>query len=319
MAEDKITPETLIFEENGYSIYEAVEGDGFSNFIVYYNGDNYIGEFEDNTLTDEEKKDFKKTFAYEMFLDIIYGFENDDYMSGWKDGNWSKDDWKKEWDALDDDDIKWLSYSYKDDTPKLTPEQEKELVESLCKSDTIVFHQTDSTTVMLDPIYVGKGFDVYKGSMWNGDLSRESIHELIKRHDRVVCLGHGTSNGLLSGVIGKEEVPLLKDKKIFSMWCYAATFWKKNGFEGHGILTSDNFPSEVWECRAACDAEVGKEWIFDNMMLAGEIAGKAMDMAWENPEKGCEYFRKEYSKRSHVSNKDEKAVVDFNTNSMQVV
>ena len=155
--------------------------------------------------------------------------------------------------------------------------------------------------------------------MWRGDLSRDAIHELIERHDRIVCLGHGTPSGLLSGVIGKEEVPYLKDKKIFSMWCYAATFWKNNGFSGHGILTSDNFPSEVQECKAACDATVTADWIFDNMMLAGEIAGKAMDIAWDDPERGCKIFRKEYSEKSKIENADEQAVVDFNTNSMQVV
>lgn len=297
----------LIFEENGYSVYEEKATDGMSNFIIYDDMDNYIGEFEDLSLTDADKKDFKNSYAYQLFLDTINDFEK-----------WSYDSDK--WGDLTDLDYKWLkSNTYYEPKSKLSAEEEKALVDSLCKSDTIVFHQTDPTTVMLDPIYEGKGFDVYKDSMWGGDLSRESIHELIRRHDRIVCLGHGTPRGLLSGVIGEDEVPLLKDKKIFSMWCYAATFWKKNGFAGHGILTSDNFPSEVWECRAACDAEVSAEWIFDNMMLAGEIAGKAMDMAWENPEAACEFFRKEYSEKSKIDTEDERKVVDFNTNSMQVV
>lgn len=303
---DFVNEGELVFEENGYSVFEDVGTDGMSTFIIYDSLDNYIGEFEDFTLTDEDKKNFKDTYAYDLFMDTIDEFEH------WESD--AKDDY------LNDLDYKWLkSNTHYEPKSKLTPEEEKELVESLCKSDTIVFHQEDPTTVMLNPIYEGKGFDVYKGSMWSGDLSRESIHELIKRHDRIVCLGHGTPSGLLSGVIGAEEVPLLKDKKIFSMWCYAATFWKKHGFTGHGILTSDNFPSEVWECRAACGSEVSKEWIFDNMMLAGEIAGKAMDMCWDNPEAACEYFRKEYSEKSTINNEDEKRVVEFNTNSMQVV
>lgn len=296
-------------EETGYVLTE--QPDAFdpdtSVFIVYDEFGNYVDEFTDQVLTDDERKDanaFKDTYVYNTFKSIADSFGS---MGIWRDS-----------DSFD-----W----YKDYKPKtLTPEEQKakaeeeaKLVESLCKSDTIVFHQTDPTTVMLDPIYAGKGFDVYKGSEWSGPLSKESIHELIRRHDRIVCLGHGTPSGLLSGVIGAEEVPLLKDKKIFSMWCYAATFWKKHGFEGHGILTSDNFPSEVWECRAACDAEVSKEWIFDNMMLAGEIAGRAMDIAWDNPQAGCDLFRKEYSEQSEITTEDERKVVEFNTNSMQVV
>ena len=303
---DFVSEGELVFEENGYSVFEDVGTDGMSTFIIYDSLDNYIGEFEDFTLTEEDKKNFKDTYAYQLFIDTIDEFEH--WMSDAKD------------DYLNDLDYKWLkSNTYYEPNSKLTPEEEKELVESLCKSDTIVFHQEDPTTIMLNPIYEGKGFDVYKGSMWSGDLSRESIHELIKRHNRVVCLGHGTPSGLLSGVIGSEEVPLLKDKKIFSMWCYAATFWKKHGFTGHGILTSDNFPSEVWECKSACNSDVSKEWIFDNMMLAGEIAGKAMDMCWDNPEAACEFFRKEYSEKSTINTEDEKRVVNFNTNSMQVV
>ena len=115
MAEDIIKPETFIFEENGYSVYETDAGDGMSNFIVYYNNDHYVGEFEDIALTDADKQNFKNTFAYEMFLDLIYSFEHDDYMSGWKYSDADRD-------TLDDDDIKWLS-SYKYDEPKLSPEE----------------------------------------------------------------------------------------------------------------------------------------------------------------------------------------------------
>ena len=295
---DKFTDEQVILEENGYVLTESPDDNDLSYYNVYNENWDFIDGFEDRSLTDDDKEDIKSTDIYERFIEIVAVEENT--ITGWHDDNDS-------YDTLDDLDLKFLKANtfYDDKTSKLTPEEEKEIVESLCKSDTIVFHQTDPTTVMLDPIYDGKGFDVYKDSMWGGSLSRESIHELIKRHDRIVCLGHGTYRGLLSGVIGEQEVPLLKDKKIFSMWCYAATFWKDNGFEGHGILTSDNFPSEVWECKAACNANVSKEWIFDNMMLAGEIAGRAMDIGWENPQAGCDLFRKEYSEKSKVNTEDE--------------
>ena len=305
-----IYAEQIIYEDAGFSLTEMPIEDGMSLFTVYDKNGKEVEEFEEVTLTDEERDDIKGTPVYDKFIDIL---------------SWAS------YNLYDDDDDFLDNYYYQsslfDDkypiVPKeKTPEEiaaEKEMVESLCKSDTIVFHQTDPTTVMLDPIYEGKGFDVYKGSEWRGPLSKESIHELIRRHDRIICLGHGTSGGLLSGIIGSEEVPLLKDKKIFSMWCYAATFWKKHGFSGHGILTSDNFPSEVWECKAACNATVSADWIYDNMVLAGKIAGKAMDIGWENPEAGCELFRKEYSEQSDIKTEDERKVVEFNTNSMQVV
>ena len=325
---------TIVYTDDltGYVLTEQPVEDGMSLFIIYDDFGNYIDEFEDLTLTDSDKSNFKDTTAYNTFISLVDAFESGAYSDIDYDFTKSSknktnyDSWSSRWD---DD---WLDGITSTNTPKkyelqpLTPEQkaeqerkQNELVESLCKSDTIVFHQTDPTTVMLDPIYEGKGWDVYKGSAWRGELDIEHIHELIKRHDKIVCLGHGTPRGLLSGIIGADEVPLLKDKKIFSMWCYAATFWKDNGFEGHGILTSDNFPSEVWECKAACNADVSKEWIYDNMMLAGEIAGKAIDISWNNPEQACELFRKEYSEKSKITTEDERKVVEFNTYSMQVV
>lgn len=312
---------TIVYTDDltGYILTEQPGEDGMSTFIIYDDFGNYIDEFEDLSLTDEDKKDFEKTYAYETFIDLVNAFETGAYSHIDYDFTKKDDDWDDSW-------VDRWSKSQKYELKPLTPEEkaaeekkQNELVESLCKSDTIVFHQTDPTTVMLDPIYEGKGWDVYKGSEWSGQLDTEHIHELIRRHDKIVCLGHGTPRGLLSGIIGAEEVPLLKDKKIFSMWCYAATFWKNNGFQGHGILTSDNFPSEVWECKSACNADVSAEWIFDNMMLAGEIAGKAVDMCWDNPEGACEFFRKEYSEKSKITTDDERKVVDFNTNSMQVV
>lgn len=297
--------EDFIYYENGYNLYEIVDLDGMSEFVIYDDDDNYIGSFEEMTLTDEEKKNFKNSFVYDLFLDTIYSFEN-----------WDKED---NFDYLNKDDYKWLaSSSYYRNVKTLSPEEEKALVDSLCKSDTMVFHQEDSTTVMLNPIYEGKGFDVYKGDSWGGPLSKESIHELIKRHDKIICLGHGTPRGLLSGIIGESEVPFLKGKKIFALWCYAATFFKNNGFKGQGILCSDNAPSEIWEAKAACGADVSGEWIYDNMLYWSECLEKVLDLSWSNPKKACEIARKEYSK-AKATTPDEKKVVEFNTNTLQVV
>ena len=323
---------TIVYRDSlrGYVVTEQPEEDGMSLYTIYDDLSGYwCDEFTDLSLSEEDKKNFEKSKLFNIYLDVVdsleYGYYDDDEFTKTK----SKDNREVDYDFTRDDDSwldKWSSKYNKYELKPLSPEEQAaekkkqdELVETLCKSDTIVFHQTDPTTVMLDPIYEGKGWDVYKGSEWSGPLDVEHIHELIKRHEKIVCLGHGTPRGLLSGIIGEDEVPLLKDKKIFSMWCYAATFWKKNGFQGHGILTSDNFPSEVWECKSACNANVSSDWIFDNMMLAGEVAGKAIDISWEDPEAACELFRKEYSEQSKITTEDERKVVDFNTNSMQVV
>lgn len=299
--------ETVILEENGYVLTEIPDSDGISIYTVYDDMGNYIDEFEDESLNGEKINSPKGSYIYEMFKDVI---EDWDRYADWHS-----------WDNLDDADYKWLkaSSSY-EPKQKLSKEGEKALVDSLCKSDTIVFHQQDPTTTMLDPIYEGRGWDVYKESMWGGSLSRESIHELIKRHDKVLCLGHGTPGGLLSGVIGSEEAELLKEKKVFALWCYAATYFKKHGFQGHGVLCSDNAPSEVWECRAACDAEVSADWIYNNMLYWSECLKDVIDLCWDNPEEACRIAREKYHKAiDDCKTEDERKVVEFNTNTLQVV
>lgn len=293
--------EKIVFEENGYTLTEQPDifDESMSLYVVYDESGNYIGEFSDMKLTDDTKKDFKSTFMYETFLDVIDGF--------YDDARWYNDDYGS---------FSALGYydNYKKEKTPEELEKEKELVESLCKSDTIVFHKDDSSTVMLKPIYEGKGWDVYTGTTYNG-LSKESVHELIKRHDKVLCMGHGSPSGLFGGNIGKEEVPLLKNKKLFCLWCYAATFLKDNGI--HGVLCSDNCPSEVGECKYVCSADVSAEWIYNNMVYLSKCLRDVIELSFTNPEEACRIAKEKYSK-SEATTEDEKKVVEFNTNTLQV-
>lgn len=317
---EKFYEEETIVDLDGFYLTEMQIEDGMSIYTVYDEVGNVMGDFNDVSLTDEDKKDLKSTSVYESFLDIIdNGYSNYD--------KWYKDDVSDE-KPFDDGDVgDWASVYTHTVKPK-TPEEieqekkaERELIESLCKSDTIVFHKEDPTTVMLFPLYKGKNWDVYTGSEWgNIRLSKEGVHELIERHEKIVCLGHGSPYGLFGGNIGKEEVPLLKNKKIFALWCYAATFFKNNGFSGHGILCSDNAPSEVWECRAACGATVSAEWIYNNITYWGECLAEVLEMSWTDPEGACKIAKENYYKSyADCTTDDERKVVEFNTNTIQVV
>lgn len=312
--------ERVVYEENGYTLTEQpdeFDEVGLSLYTVYDKNWEYLGDFEDDKWVDE--KTFKSSMAYETFLDIIDGFYYDD------DKNWKK--WTND-NYWDDD--RWYNYTPSAlgvyEPKKETPEEkearekkEREIIESLCKSDTIVFHKDDPSTVMLKPIYEGRGWDVYTGSSWGSNgLSKEAVHELIQRHDKILGLGHGSPAGLFGGNIGKEEVPLLKEKKVFGLWCYAATFFKDNGFSGQGIFCSDNCPSEVGECKYVCNADVSAEWIYDNMVKLGEILGSVIDLAFTNPQEACRIAKEKYSK-TEATTEDEKKVVEFNTNTLQVV
>lgn len=285
--------ETVIYkdEDSGCFITEVPDeyDDDVSTYFVYFNDGSYVGEFREARLGDDEKADFESTAVYNAFQDVWECFCDDFYAPP-------------------------TVCSVAQTKPAMTPEEEAEKVESLCKSDTIVFHKEDSSTVMLQPIYDGRGWDVYTGTTWDG-LSKESVNELIKRHDKILFMGHGTPHGLIGGNMDAENSYLIKDKKVFALWCYAATFLKSQGL--HGIFCSDNCPSEVIECRIACDAHVDEKWIYDNMIYLSECIRDVIDICWDDPEEACRRAREAYSK-AKADTPDEEKVVEFNTNTLQV-
>lgn len=302
------TGERIVFEDKDVNfVVTELLNDEDQEMSTYYVYDSNSGEIVE--VFDEERlkeQDFENSKAFDIYMDIL-----DERDSNYNDYSSVLDDF-------------YTRVPIKPKTPEeieAEKQQEREEVESLCKSDTIVFHLEDSSTVMLNPIYEGKGWDVYKKSSWSWEgLSKESIHELIKRHDKIICLGHGTPNGLIGGNIGKDEVPLLKDKKIFALWCYAATFFKNNGFSGHGILCCDNAPSEKAECAWIGYPNVREDWIFNNMLAWSYAFEHNLELSWTDPKEACMRVQEEYAKTmSTCGTEDERAIVEFNTNTVQVV
>lgn len=104
---------------------------------------------------------------------------------------------------------------------------------------TLVIHPKDSTTDFLSDIYLGKNWTVITTNISNGLLKR-----LIKTHDRIVMLGHGTEKGLIGFnrfIIDSKLVYLLRDKFCICIWCNADVFVKKYGIKGFytGMIISE--------------------------------------------------------------------------------
>lgn len=117
---------------------------------------------------------------------------------------------------------------------------------------TLVIHPDDRSTDFLRAVYAGlEGLTVITGG-----ISVEEVHQKIIEHDRVIMLGHGTPNGLLSMgnftsnassffVVNESMAKdlALKDNNIY-IWCYASDFVKSHGLKG---FSSGMFISEVIE------------------------------------------------------------------------
>ena len=120
---------------------------------------------------------------------------------------------------------------------------------------TLIIHPSDGSTSFLDIVYE----PIPDKTVITGGVSKSDIKDLIREHDRVMMMGHGSPGGLFSVgqftnldsgygggyIIDQSMVPLLseKDNSVF-IWCNADKF--VNTFKLRGFY-SGMFISEVGE------------------------------------------------------------------------
>ena len=115
---------------------------------------------------------------------------------------------------------------------------------------TLIIHPNDESTAFLNIIYK----DINDKTLVTGGVSKSDIVKLIKQHDRVMMMGHGSPSGLFAMgqfltyapyIIDQNIVPYLEEKKdnVF-IWCNADKFVDYYNLEG---FYSGMFVSEVSE------------------------------------------------------------------------
>jgi hypothetical protein len=146
--------------------------------------------------------------------------------------------------------------------------------------NTLIIHPDDRSTDFLKPIYG----NITNPTLITGGVTREEIHELIRLHDRIIMMGHGSPWGLFSVgkfkvldsyIISNEEVHLLLQKKnnIF-IWCNADQFVKRHELKG---LYSGMFISEVGEASYCGLPGISQEIVNESNDSFADILGKVMD------------------------------------------
>lgn len=139
-------------------------------------------------------------------------------------------------------------------------------------STTLVIHPKDETTDCLSVIYEGRGWDVIR----DYNTPRKEVERQIRRHSRIIMLGHGTPEGLLAGgnlrgildrrthftrfhhyIVDSSLVDALQGKDTFSIWCNSDLFFKKYGLKG---LHTGMIISEVGEECVLPGALEDEEW-----------------------------------------------------------
>ena len=115
---------------------------------------------------------------------------------------------------------------------------------------TLVIHPEDPSTFFLDIVYE----NIEDLTLVTGGVTKQEIKDLIKKHDRVMMMGHGSPGGLFSVgqfedshgyIIDSSMVELLKEKdnSVF-IWCNADQFVEKYDLKG---FYTGMFISEVGE------------------------------------------------------------------------
>jgi len=110
---------------------------------------------------------------------------------------------------------------------------------------TLVIHPKDISTDFLSIIYQNKDYTILN----DGRISKKQLKLEIKKHDRIIMLGHGDENGLIDLNIGRYIINstliyLLKEKDIVAIWCNADKFVEKYKLKG---FYSGMFISEIEE------------------------------------------------------------------------
>jgi hypothetical protein len=119
---------------------------------------------------------------------------------------------------------------------------------------SLIVHPKDPSTTFLDIVYK----DIPNQTLITGGITKSDLKELIKEHDRVMMMGHGSPYGLFSVgqfkrdasgyaglIIDEDMVSLLAEKEHnVYIWCWADQFVRNNDLKG---FSSGMFISETGE------------------------------------------------------------------------
>ena len=137
---------------------------------------------------------------------------------------------------------------------------------------TLVLHPADKSTDFLKAIYKDLDYTIV-----NVRPSTSSLKKLIKEHDRLIVLGHGTEDGMcdFNGIritpwIDSSLVYLLRDKlNSVYIWCNADIFVKK--YNLHGFYTG-MIISELDEAYMYSIVPKGDDILESNILFAETVA-----------------------------------------------
>lgn len=178
----------------------------------------------------------------------------------------------------------------------------------------LIIHTKDETTKFLDPVYQ----HLASITLVRHNLPVHVMNALIRCHDQVIMMGHGSPHGLFGSpfpyIIGDENAEALaeKDNSVF-IWCHANKFVEKHHLRG---FTTSMFISEDGEA-AFClpehkyDVGADEHAVMEQNHLFARLVGENLflpvdEMYWQ--------VKSKFIAENVVA--DNKHVIEYNNNGL---
>ena len=147
---------------------------------------------------------------------------------------------------------------------------------------TLVIHPDDRSTDFLKLIYENKNDWTIVNDC---NITSIELKNLIKNHDRIIMMGHGSPSGLFNPqkytlLIDDTFAPLLRTKETISIWCHSDQYFRRHNIPGFhtGMIIS-----EVSEAHYVLgETPLNKEETLNNMETFARIINKCIDDTPEN-------------------------------------
>ena len=150
----------------------------------------------------------------------------------------------------------------------------------------LIVHPRDKTTDFLKHIYC----NLKNVTIIDGNVSKSEIKDLIKCHNRIIFLGHGTTRGLSSlnkfdykgeYIIDHTFKQLLnKNQENIYLWCDSDKFIQNNNLCGlnFGMFISDLEESKKYGIKNCKKIDIEKSNIYFSKILANCILKSNADI-----------------------------------------
>ena len=143
---------------------------------------------------------------------------------------------------------------------------------------TLVIHPEDHTTDFLKRIYKDRDWTIC-----TKNISNSKIRKLIKEHDRIIMMGHGTGYGLIGHgkhFISPKHVQALREKICICIWCNSDFFVNKYKLPAQlytGMIISEY--DEAVQCEVYCKVQdITNSNYFFTTLMTDAINNETVDL-----------------------------------------